>query len=247
MRAFCLSVEDTRRRDHLLEVAPRQGAVARARARAAVQVGGDLGDREDRAGGPDGGLDLRARDGLLETLQPRADRLAQGLLVARGQRVRRDVEVREAHRAEVEALGEEHLLSLGDDDLRRAAADVEDEERVAGGRKVRAHGPRDEARLLLPRDHGEADPRLAPRAPDELAAVRRLAHGARRDGRDRLGARRARERRVAREAVEAVLHRLLGERALGERLLPEADHLLLAQDLERVARDPRDRAARRGA
>ena len=88
-----------------------------------------------------------------------------------------------ADRAEVEAFGEDDPLLLGDNDLRRPAADVDDEERVAGGRESRRTA-RIVRRASSSPEMTRGRPSLALQPPPKLRPLSASPHGAGRDGRD---------------------------------------------------------------
>ena len=97
--------------------------------------------------------------------------------------------VGEAHDAEREALGQEHAGAVRDDELGRAAADVDQEEGVVRGRELAPDGEVDQPGLLLAGDHVDPHARALLDRGDELVRVRRLPHRAGRHGPDDLGAR----------------------------------------------------------
>jgi len=94
-----------------------------------------------------------------------------------------DEEFGQADRPELEAEGVLGLLAVGGDDFRRAAADVDEQRAIGGGRPLE-DAQADEAGLLGAAHHLDVDSRLGARGPQEVVAIRRFPHGARGHGAD---------------------------------------------------------------
>ena len=190
----------------------------------------DERQRLDRAGRADAGLEALLADRLGGALGDAADRLLHLPDVAVRRRVALGVAVGQADHAERQAFGQEHPRAVGDDELGRAPADVDEEERVVGRRELAAHGEVDEAGLLLAGDHVHADAGALPDGGDEVVGIGRLADGAGRHGAHDLGARAVGELGQVLDGRRPRLDGLGREHARPQRLAAQAHHLLLAQD-----------------
>ena len=112
---------------------------------------------------------------------------AAGVVAARPHRPRRDRATGEEavgrpHRAELEAAGGDDLAALAEQELGRAAADVDEQQPPVEDGDRLEHPELDQASLLDPRDDLDVDPGLVPGAAEELLGVGGLAHRARGHG-----------------------------------------------------------------
>ena len=117
----------------------------------------DERERLDRARGADAGLEARLADGDGLAWRPRGSPSSSPCGRARSADRSRSTGRPEPDDAERKALGQVDARALGDDELRRAAADVDQEERIETRRELAAHAEVDEPRLLLARDDVDRD------------------------------------------------------------------------------------------
>ena len=117
------------------------------------------------------------------------------------------------------------LARVADDELDRAAADVDDERLAAGEVERRARAEIDEARLLLAANDGQLDAGLVAHDAHEVAAVLRLAHRRGGDGDDGVDAGALGLRAIAADALGGAGEGVGGDDAL-EGAVAEANHLL---------------------
>ena len=114
----------------------------------------------------------------------RADVLGQRTQLARRRRVGREVALGVAHDAGLRRDVEAHLVAAADDELGRAAADVDDERRRrVAGRALARRAAEGQPRLLVAADDARVEPvALGAHAREEVLAVGGVAHGAGEDG-----------------------------------------------------------------
>jgi hypothetical protein len=74
-----------------------------------------------------------------------------------------------------------HQAAGGEDDFGAAATDIDDGGQPVVEIEVAGHAAEGEPRLLLGRNHFDSDAMAPPGFTHEVAPIRRLAHGARRD------------------------------------------------------------------
>ena len=122
---------------------------------------------------------------LNPVLRNGADGFLDGLPVLFTRGIAAD-ELGQPHRAQRQALGQEDPLAVGDDELRRAAADVDQKERVEARGEFAARRQVDQARLLLAGNDVHLDARAAAHGVEEFLGVLRLPHRAGGDGPDEL-------------------------------------------------------------
>ncbi len=230
-RSFSFSVVRRRQPVDLLEALPGQRPVP-GRARLAAQDRGLVDERQrlDRPRGPDAGLETLLADGLGRALGRDADVLLHGPQVLVRRRIVAGVPIGQANDAERQALGQKNARPIGDDELGRAPADVDQEQGVLTRRELAAEGEVNQPGLFLARDHLDLDAGPLPHGLDELVGVGRLAHRARRDGADDLGAGAPGQLDEVLDRRGARLDRLRRELAGSQGLAPEAHHGLLAEE-----------------
>ena len=201
-------------------------------------AGGRVGDVGDRFGGPrggDGDLEAVLVDRPLEVAED-----APHVLPAVGDRSRRDVAareeaVRQADRADLEAACRERLAALAEQQLRRSAADVDEEDPpVEDGHRLE-HAEVDQAGLLGAGDDLDVDARLGAGAVEEGLGVDRFTYGARGHGAQR-GVVAVDDAAHPAQAGDAPVDGLGGHHLHVAATVPESDDLLLAgQRLEAIA------------
>ena len=120
-------------------------------------------------------------------LEHRAGALRHLAALARRGRVRDGTGLGEANDAQLERGREVQLLRVGEHDLERAAAQIEQGHAPLAEVERAARAEVDEPGLLVAADDADVDAHLVARRPHELAAVLRLAHGARRHRDQRVG------------------------------------------------------------
>ena len=201
--------------------------------------------RLDRARGSDASLEARLPSLSGGRRHAPPDRPFQVSPVFPGNRIVADVFLGQTHGSEGDRFGGQHPVPVRDDDLRRASPDVDEQQRIARGRKFASDGERDEPGFLLPRNDLDFDAAAAPHGLDELRGVFRFADGARRDGADRFRAGGASDPGEPFDRGRARFDRLRGEPPRRERRVAEPDHLFLASD--GVERSVASRHARRAA
>ena len=140
-------------------------------------------------------------------------------------RIAERIEIEQAQDAELERGGVVRLARVADDELDRAAADVDDERLLAAEVDGGARAEIDEARLLLAADDGELDAGLVAHHAHEVAAVLRLAHRRGGDGDDGVDAGALGLRAVAADALGGAGEGVGRDHAL-ERRVAEPHHLL---------------------
>ena len=114
-----------------------------------------------------------------EVFDHRADVVAACRDRSRRRRAAGEEAVGEAHRAELEAAGGQHLAALAEQQLGRAAADIDEEDPPVEHRHGLEHAEVDQPRLFDARDHLDADVGFVLGPLEELGRVPRLADGAR--------------------------------------------------------------------
>jgi hypothetical protein len=144
---------------------------------------------------------------------------------------------------------EAHAVAVADNELRRAAADVDHDDGPGGVGGPLARRPAErQARLLVARDRARVEAELVADAPGEVRAVGGVADGAREDRDRALRSELVDRGAVLREDGDDALDRLWREAAAGIDALAEAGDDRPALDLaDRAGRrvDVRDEQARR--
>jgi len=115
-------------------------------------------------------------------------------------------------------------LRIADDEFRGAAADVEDAGDAAAERKSAAHAEMDEASLLDVVEHAYVDAAGRTNGGQKFFAIRRLAHGRRRDGANVARSGGARRLGEACDRGNAALYRFFTEMAPRERIAAPQPH-----------------------
>jgi hypothetical protein len=126
-------------------------------------------------------------------------------------------------------------MGVADDQLQRAAADIEDEAVLLAQVDGVADRQINESRLFLRTDDVQFEARLAADPLDKVAAVRRLAHRAARDRADVADALESGHLEETRQGRDAVVHGAGGEDVLAEAAAAEMDHGLVAAQGAEVA------------
>src|SRR5581483_799840 len=134
--------------------------------------------------------------------------------------------LRETERSEWLARREVDLVGRPDDHLRAAAADVDTERRARSDVDGGAHCAKDVVGLFLAGDHADFDAGVVADALQEIAAVRRFTHRARRDGDDLVRFPAPRDLRHLRDRVDAAVDGIFGQRLAVETGEAELHHLL---------------------
>ena len=128
--------------------------------------------------------------------------------------------------ADLHAVQRDRLVVLAEDELDAAAADVDDQGRLAAQIDGVADAEVDQPRFLASGNdlHAQAD--FVPHALNEVAAVGGLAHGAGGDGLEAHDTLSLSERAEGGQRAHAVVHRLGREAAVGQRAVAEPHHVL---------------------
>ena len=185
---------------------------------------------EDGARRSDDAIESGARD-LIERLADLIADVAHELpLVARLDRIGFDESLAQADDAELEAAPGFNGRAASAGHLDAAAADVDHDRDVARETNAVNGGRMDQPRFLGSRDEPRADARMPLDGVEELAAILRLAHGARRNGDNFFYAMRFGQTPEFRQHLERCMHRLRRERLAVKATGTEPDHLLLPID-----------------
>ena len=128
--------------------------------------------------------------------------------------------------ADLVALQRHRLAALDEDELDAAAADVDDQRRLAAQVDGVAHAEVDEARFLAAGDDLDAQADVVLDLLDEVAAVGGLAHGAGRDGGDAGHALALGQGAEGGQRAHAGVDRLRRQAPLAERAAAEPHHFL---------------------
>ena len=224
--------------DHVVEgVGGELEAVVRAQRLGAGRGVHDARHRLGRSRRGDGDLEAERADVPVEVLDEAADVVAAVLDGVLGDVAAREEAVGQAHGADLEAARGQRLAAFADEQLRRSAADVDEQQPPVEHRHRLQDTEMDQPRLLDPGDHLDAHARFRRRPLDELAGVGRLADRARRDGAgDRVEP--VGDALHPRQAGQPALQRVGREQLHVPAAGAEADHLPLGrQRLEAVAVD----------
>ena len=214
----------------------REGGPAELAHRVLTRPGPNhLGDVHDGARRPDGDLEPAGVGDHARRLHDVAAHVVPGLLDgALLDRLLGEEALAHPDGADLEAAGVEHLAAEADDELGRAAADVDDEDALVEHRNRLEDTEVDEARLLDARDHLDAHPRFLAGALEEFGAVVGLTHRARGDG-VHLCIRGVGDPPEAGEGGDTAVDRLGRQLLHLARARPQPHDLLLAvEDLEAV-------------
>ena len=198
---------------------------------------GDAGDRLGRAGRRDGDLEPVLVDVALEVAEDARTYSRHAAIDVVADVAAGEEAVGEPDGAELEAAGGQRLAPLAEQQLGRAAADVDEEHPLVEHRHRLQHAEVDQPGLLGAGDDLDVDARLVACPVEEDVGVGRLAHGAGGDGAQRGAVAvgdAAHPAQAGDAAVDGFGRHLLHVAAA----VPEPDDLLLpGQRLEAVAAD----------